>query len=833
MAKAPTSVTNPDGSVTETTYDAQGNPYVVSTTKTASDGSRTETRQFATGEVDQLRYGSDGKFLGTLSQNPDGTLTVALTSGGGNTRTTYSADGTTPLNRVTYDPTTGDQTTDYLNPDGSVNRTTTKTAEQIRQDQINEATAQDVANNTGKGVGNWLLNPTAAKKDISSGVKDLKSITDQFNPVGTPGVNNPAVTDRLLGGDHANDPIFTDDTAGSILKTIAGYYGLGGLVGGSGGTSGIGGSGSLSGVTSGLASDVAASRDLRSMFSDAYNKATPGTAPVITPTLAKDPTLATYLAQQPISRATAGQVGAIPQVVAPTIGAAPSVQAGTATAGVATPASSIAVTLAQAAQAKADQAKATLLDPTQQAEFRAQQKTLAGYLNDAILGNAPSVAELQLREAEQRQEANQLGLAAKASGGGNLALALRTAANNIGRLNQGASADAALLRAKEIADARGQLGDVVSSGRNSDINLAGQNATLATDVSKLNAGLNTDVSKTNAGLTTDVSKLNASNQTDASKTLAQLLTQANIANAGNQTQASVATAGNQTQASAATAQNITTLLAKKAELEYQASHDNAGNALSAQETQAKLATDVSLAAALAQNTADLQTQRVAADVSQTNAKNTTDTNINNAKFTNDAASSNATNTLKQRELDEKTKQDAAANTLSAGDQAIKGGSAAADAAARVDAANRQGLAALGTGLATWLSSGKSSSGSSNAPNYDSNQSPTISYDQGTTSDRRAKTDVADGEDAAQSILDALSPKSYRYKDDARGPGVSPGRKVGVMAQDLEKTRAGKKLVGEGPGGKKLIKGGEPTSTTLMAMLATLNKRMDRMEGRHA
>src|SRR6185295_1330177 len=171
------------------------------------------------------------------------------------------------------------------------------------------------------------------------------------------------------------------------------------VVGGSGG----GGSG---GASADASSALAAAAALRDKFGAAYDAAAPGVAPVITPTLAKDPTLATYLAQMPVTTATAGQVGAIPQVVAPTVGMAPAVKAGTATAGVATPASSINVSLADAAQAKAEQ-----LDPTQQAEWRTGQKTLAGYLNDAILGNAPSVAELQLREAEQRQEANQLGLA--------------------------------------------------------------------------------------------------------------------------------------------------------------------------------------------------------------------------------------------------------------------------------------------------------------------------------------------------------------------------------------------------------------------------------------
>lgn len=793
-ADGTTSIYNVDGTVTTAQPDANGNLVPLKTIRSNPDGSTTGTFYDASGAPSTSMTFAPGVY-------PDPSVSHATS------RTDLGGPDAGRV--VTFDG--NGNVLDIQKADGT----------HITKEQ------NDAAQTGGfGGITSW----TEAAK---TGARSLKEASEQLNPIGTPGVDQNAVNGRIFGGAGSTDPVFTSDTAGSILAAIAKLYGLGGILGGSGsgGSGGAGGAGtSLSGATAGLASDVAAARDLRSKFGAAYDSATPGVAPVITAAQAKDPTLATVLAQLPITQATAGQVGAIPQVVAPRIGAAPTVQAGTATAGLATPASSINVALAKAAQAQASQ-----LDPTQQAEWRDQQKTLAGYLNDAILGNAPSVAELQLREAEQRQEANQLGLAAKASGGGNVALALRTAANNIGRLNQGASADAALLRAQEIAAARGQLGDVLGTARTGDINLADRNATLATGVSQ-----------TNAGLATDVSKLNASNQTDASKTLAQLLTQANIANAGNQTQASVATAGNQTQASAATASNITQLMAKQAELEYQASHDNAGNALSAQETQAKLATDVSLAAALAKNTADLQTQRLNEEASATNANNSTSTNINNAKFINDAAASNATNTLTQRQLDEKTKQDAAANTLAAGTQTIQGGSAAADAAAKVEAAQRQGLAALGTGLATLFkgsSSGSTTSGAQpsgggaqeyidrngNGTTSDDHSSPPTDDD--TTSDRRAKTDVSDGEAAAQSILDAMNPKSFRYKDGVRGPGVSPGKKTGVMAQDLERSPAGKSLVKDTPGGKVID--GAGSTGTLMAMLATLNKRLDRVEGRHA
>jgi len=139
MAKAPTSVTNPDGSVTTTTYNADGTVYEVSTVSTAKDGSKTEVRKFASGESTMLKWSPSGTFLGTASQGADGLLSYSDPKTG--TRTTYSADGSTPLNRVTYNPD-GSQTIDYLNAeDGSVNRTETKTAQQIRQDVVNAARA--------------------------------------------------------------------------------------------------------------------------------------------------------------------------------------------------------------------------------------------------------------------------------------------------------------------------------------------------------------------------------------------------------------------------------------------------------------------------------------------------------------------------------------------------------------------------------------------------------------------------------------------------------------------------------------------------------------------
>jgi hypothetical protein len=54
------------------------------------------------------------------------------------------------------------------------------------------------------------------------------------------------------------------------------------------------------------------------------------------------------------------------------------------------------------------------------------------------------------------------------------------------------------------------------------------------------------------------------------------------------------------------------------------------------------------------------------------------------------------------------------------------------------------------------------------------------------SDEDAKTDIQDGRDAIDKMLDGIKAKSYRYKDEKMGKG----KRVGVMAQDMSKSAMG-------------------------------------------
>lgn len=101
------------------------------------------------------------------------------------------------------------------------------------------------------------------------------------------------------------------------------------------------------------------------------------------------------------------------------------------------------------------------------------------------------------------------------------------------------------------------------------------------------------------------------------------------------------------------------------------------------------------------------------------------------------------------------------------------------------------------------------------------------------SDERKKHDVSDGSRDIDEMLDGLKAKSYRYNADAPSKytgGMGDGRKLaGIMAQSLERSKAGKAIVHDRPEGKVIDMVGA-TSVTL-ASLARLNERLRMLEGK--
>ena len=74
------------------------------------------------------------------------------------------------------------------------------------------------------------------------------------------------------------------------------------------------------------------------------------------------------------------------------------------------------------------------------------------------------------------------------------------------------------------------------------------------------------------------------------------------------------------------------------------------------------------------------------------------------------------------------------------------------------------------------------------------------------------------------ILNQIQPYSYNYKEEIN----SPGKKVGVMAQDIEKAGLGSMDTNTSVG--KMIDG-DQLSGAAMAMIKNLHERIKRIEGK--
>lgn len=91
------------------------------------------------------------------------------------------------------------------------------------------------------------------------------------------------------------------------------------------------------------------------------------------------------------------------------------------------------------------------------------------------------------------------------------------------------------------------------------------------------------------------------------------------------------------------------------------------------------------------------------------------------------------------------------------------------------------------------------------------------------SDRRAKTDIKDGDKAANRALDGLKAFTYRYKDERDGKG----KQMGPMAQDLESAGL-KHAVIDTPDGKMVH--GAKLALSATALVSALANRVKKLEG---
>ena len=93
------------------------------------------------------------------------------------------------------------------------------------------------------------------------------------------------------------------------------------------------------------------------------------------------------------------------------------------------------------------------------------------------------------------------------------------------------------------------------------------------------------------------------------------------------------------------------------------------------------------------------------------------------------------------------------------------------------------------------------------------------------SDKRLKTNIKDADADATEFLKGLKAYSYDYKDSKFGAG----KQLGVMAQDLEKTKFGKQAVINTAEGKMVH--GAKLAGALAAATSSMNRRLEKLEGK--
>jgi len=94
------------------------------------------------------------------------------------------------------------------------------------------------------------------------------------------------------------------------------------------------------------------------------------------------------------------------------------------------------------------------------------------------------------------------------------------------------------------------------------------------------------------------------------------------------------------------------------------------------------------------------------------------------------------------------------------------------------------------------------------------------------SDKNAKTNLKKDDKSIQKFLDSLKGMSYNYKE---GIGENPNKKnIGVVAQNLEKTKEGDAMVEETPSGYKQIDFGKGFNA-MLASMSHINEKQKDME----
>lgn len=493
---------------------------------------------------------------------------------------------------------------------------------------------------------------------------------------------------------------------------------------------------------------------------------------------------------------------------------------------------------AQAAQLGAvERVQGQTLEQQQQAELRQKQLQLAQALELQAAGQGPSVAEDQLRKAQERAIKTQMALAASSTA--NPALAARQAALNIAEAQQVAGAETAALRIQEQKSAQEQLANVAGTARTQDIGVASEQAKLAQEAALSNQAASNVANIEQAKLTQEAGITNVQAQNVQAQEQARLAQEAALSNQA--------------------AQNVAGL--EQAKMQQQAAVENAAAANNAKVAQAKLTQEANLANQAKNLQVQLQQAQLEQDAAKINKVQEDMAKLEQAKLDLNAAQFNAeafnraaewdkTLTSQERQFNETIKADISkfsAGQMNAMEMANMENKLKADVAnqqAKLQAkgmddaaiAAMMGLSQDALNSILTAETGVMQAKLQRDQAKHSSQNSMLGSGIGAVgaiaaayfSDKRVKENInklADKKIAQ--FLNALNGYEYDYKDTSL-PGTAEGRRFGIMIQDIEKTPMGKSLVKETEKGK-MIDIGQGLGT-VMAGLGHINKRLNQLEG---
>lgn len=158
-------------------------------------------------------------------------------------------------------------------------------------------------------------------------------------------------------------------------------------------------------------------------------------------------------------------------------------------------------------------------------DFRQQMLGLSQQLQQSADGRNPSIADLQMRQGQDRTAAQQMAMAAS-TGGQNASLAARAAVQNAAMASQQTAAQAGAARIAEQDQAVNQLSNVLGQGAQYDLNQTGQQI----GQNQFNASAVNNQAALNAQLYQQMALANQAAQNSALSQNAQLGTQVGLAN---------------------------------------------------------------------------------------------------------------------------------------------------------------------------------------------------------------------------------------------------------------------------------------------------------------